>query len=449
MDQDPVIGGDVLLAKYVLDDALFADDAVHASVLLVGDDGQPYIEVDVEPGHSNLQMLEDIPVQIVINERPIRQIAPLIDGESDASVAVFDRRYNPLRPGGRIQNKRGRIGTLGLNGFHISTGQPAILSNWHVMSHNEGVVGDLIAQPRGSEFIARLRNGALPSENAFSYDVDAAAATLLGNRRTSNVPLGIGGREVASTQAAYVTQRVVKSGRTTEDTHGVVRSVTASVRVNYEGRRELYRNQILIRPYPPKPVAEISGPGDSGAVWLDFSTQRAVGLHFAGETGNAPDTAWANPIDQAMLAVDFRLRPVTDTGVTVYQFWFSQGGFNGRYDHWFKNDPASIPGYSSQGAVFRWFSAPASGRTAVYQWFSQVRFNHYYHLGSGDSFVPGTDYVRQNVAGYVSDGQLPGMVQLWIGYNERILDHHLTTNRTELTANGYGSIGSYGFVYPA
>ncbi len=63
------------------------------------------------------------------------------------------------------------------------------------------------------------------------------------------------------------------TGRTTDHTLGEIKDISATVRVDYDGRTALFRNQIL--------TGAMSQGGDSGSLVLDRK-RRAVGLLFAG-----------------------------------------------------------------------------------------------------------------------------------------------------------------------
>ena len=93
--------------------------------------------------------------------------------------------------------------------------------------------------------------------------------------------------------------KVVKSGRTTAVTFGVVARIHTTVRLDYGTAGEQDIGCFEIDPDPDHPAAnsQISMGGDSGAAWMAVERGRAttvmVGLHFAGETGNQPDHAMA------------------------------------------------------------------------------------------------------------------------------------------------------------
>ena len=86
---------------------------------------------------------------------------------------------------------------------------------------------------------------------------------------TSKEILGIG---TASAPIAPVPgMRVVKSGRSTEITEGVINTING--------------NTIEIKLHPDFPATyDLSDPGDSGAVWLEQESRAPVALHRAGTT---------------------------------------------------------------------------------------------------------------------------------------------------------------------
>jgi endonuclease G len=93
--------------------------------------------------------------------------------------------------------------------------------------------------------------------------------------------------------------RVVKSGRTTNVTFGIVQRIHVTTRVNYPGvgSKEIGCFEIGSDPQHPAVNDEISMGGDSGSAWLfvegDKPTDMMLGLHFAGEVGDEPEHALA------------------------------------------------------------------------------------------------------------------------------------------------------------
>ncbi len=109
---------------------------------------------------------------------------------------------------------------------------------------------------------------------------------------------------------------VVKSGRTTGITQGIVDGLSLSATINYDTTPNTFHDQIHIVPRPPWPAVdyEVSRGGDSGSVWINEATGRAVGLHFAGETDPAPTSEHgiANRMSKVAAAtgLNFSLTPL-------------------------------------------------------------------------------------------------------------------------------------------
>jgi len=74
--------------------------------------------------------------------------------------------------------------------------------------------------------------------------------------------------------------QLVKSGRRTGITYGRVTAVEGVARLAYGSLQRVIRSVITID--PRSSFEPVSGPGDSGAWWLDADTLQAAGLHFAG-----------------------------------------------------------------------------------------------------------------------------------------------------------------------
>ncbi len=80
-----------------------------------------------------------------------------------------------------------------------------------------------------------------------------------------------------------------------------------------------------------------SAPGDSGAMWLEHSTRRAVGLHFAGDA--APRRALAMAIGPVLDALAVDLAPTYVAG--DLQRRASPSSTPGRAEPWPSSRPAT------------------------------------------------------------------------------------------------------------
>ena len=221
--------------------------------------------------------------------------------------------FNPLVGGISCGNPRGTAGTLGAIVFDRATCRPMILSNWHVLAGaSSAAVGEDILQPGrvdgGTEAVATLTRMRLDSA------MDAAVATLNSARAHSRDIMNIG--TVTGMDDATLGMEVEKSGRTTGLTKGIVDGVSMSVQIDYgDPGIVAFNNQIRIVPRPPWPAVdvEISLGGDSGSIWVNERTNRAIGLHFGGERNPSPasaENALANPIKPVASAMNFSFLPI-------------------------------------------------------------------------------------------------------------------------------------------
>jgi hypothetical protein len=218
-------------------------------------------------------------------------------------------RADPLRGGISISDSRHNVaGTLGAKVTDRATGNVMILSNWHVL------VGDWAARTNqpilqpgrldggtGADTVAGL------TRDAMSRDLDAAVATLDGDRRLVNDQLGVG--RVRGLARAALGIKVAKSGRSSRVTSGQVTGLEGVTRLTYAGVQRLIRQVIAI---DPAGSGEVSRAGDSGALWLEYPERNGVGLHFAGS--DTPERALALDLGAVLAALDVDLDTSVDVG---------------------------------------------------------------------------------------------------------------------------------------
>ncbi|HEX8913332.1 MAG TPA: hypothetical protein VF796_13305 [Humisphaera sp.] len=281
---------------------------------------------------TTLTAADGTPVPVDVVERSYKpSYEVLVDPDappppmSDAERArERRRRLDTLTPGVSISHHAGSAGTLGLIVYDRETGEPYALSNWHVLQGPGGRIGDAVVQPGpyddgdvGRNVSGRLVRGHLGVAG------DCAVATIEGRRFGTDI-LGLG---VTPRRAARVNlgDRVVKSGRTTDVTFGVVARVGVVVNINYGGAVGVQQvGGFEVRPDPakPPPDGEISDGGDSGSAWMVADADGGdvvVGLHFAGETDPEPQAEHAlacnihSVLDKLKVTlIDPRAEAVTD-----------------------------------------------------------------------------------------------------------------------------------------
>jgi hypothetical protein len=185
-------------------------------------------------------------------------------------------------------------GTIGCV-VELDNGKVCILSNNHVLANeNNAQVGDPIIQPGNAEPVGAPdeKIGLLEKFIALQATdnlVDAAVAwTNLSRVSPKHVTYTLNPIPVAATTGLSV----MKNGRTTQSTLGMVTDIGVVVRVGYTPfpAGAGFRNQIGVRGV----AGPFSKPGDSGSLIVTAGTKQPVALLFAGSTDNM--VTFANPI---------------------------------------------------------------------------------------------------------------------------------------------------------
>lgn len=247
---------------------------------------------------------ERLPEKLVVNgiEVPTDVLERSYDAhlKLEATLRKPDRkkRVDPIVPGVSIAHPDVSAGTVGAVVYDARTGAPYVLSNWHVLQGDTGSIGDPISQPGSFDDNRVQQNlcGHLVRSHLGAAG-DCAIATIEGRQLAAEI-LDL---KVAVDQIAEpaLDDKVMKSGRTTAVTHGIVARVHVTARIDYGAVGPQDIGGFEIEPDPDHPARddEISMGGDSGSAWLSVTggkpTSTMVGLHFAGETGDAPEHALA------------------------------------------------------------------------------------------------------------------------------------------------------------
>lgn len=253
-------------------------------------------------------------------DRGIDELPKEINGfRTDVIVAVYRPRQlwrpatwsygerqspaEPLRGGVSIGAEYYESGTLGGIVVDRTTRQKMILSNWHVLvARWYASKGQRIYQPSRSDGGANADVVATYARHAMYRNLDAAVAALNEKRSLSNAQMGIA-RPVTGALPPELDMSVEKSGRTSRVTFGRVTGVFGIQRMRYDGVERILRDVIAIDPL--NQGQEVSSPGDSGSWWLESSSKRAVGLHFAGT--NQPERALALDMQEVLKALDVEI----------------------------------------------------------------------------------------------------------------------------------------------
>lgn len=224
--------------------------------------------------------------------KPGRMIPPVV-GVADRTAVFTDvqeigkvrlqvnRRAAPLQSGFSV----GRLPDTGTLGAIVRKGKKYfILSNSHVLADcGKAKLGDKVIYPGDmdragakaqavgvlSEFIA------FDETEDFVNHVDAALAEV-GDEFLDKLDFSIlRAKKPLATTEPVRGMKIVKRGRTSGDTEGVVKDVHFSVLIPYPSLGKIgFIDQVFCTQY--------SKPGDSGAIVVDKATGKIVGLHFAG-----------------------------------------------------------------------------------------------------------------------------------------------------------------------
>lgn len=214
---------------------------------------------------------------------------------AEAEASDRKTRIDPIKPGVSVANKKVSAGTIGCIVFDKTDGTPYILSNWHVLNGPTGQIGDDIVQPGpfDDNNTAPNRLGKLVRSHLGAAG-DCAIATI--EDRQFNAEILELAVKVESIGEPELGDKVIKSGRTTAVTHGIVSRINTMTRIDYGGsvgERAIGGFEIEVDPANPPSNGEVSMGGDSGSAWM-FKTNQGkagkvmAGLHFAGEGPSNP-----------------------------------------------------------------------------------------------------------------------------------------------------------------
>lgn len=275
--------------------------------------------------------IDGIKVATDVIARDYGSSASLVDLEAEnQAVSRRKRRLDPIVPGVSMAHIDGTAGTAGCMVYDAATGMPYVLSNWHVLHGPSGDIGDSIVQP-GRFDDSRVQDNVAGRlvRSHLGHAGDCAIAQIT-NRRFDAEIMDLNVR-VESIGEPELDDRVIKSGRTTKVTYGIVERVHVISNINYgaAGVRQIGCFEIGPDPKNPAHDGEISMGGDSGSCWMQVAadgsaTSMMLGLHFAGEVGHAPEQALA--CYPASVFKKLNIRPVRPQEVNLH--FEASGGFN-------------------------------------------------------------------------------------------------------------------------
>ncbi|TLM74525.1 DNA/RNA non-specific endonuclease [Pseudarthrobacter sp. NamB4] len=260
-----------------------------------------------------LIMVDGVPVPTDVIERDYR---PSFRAVAEPEPPVTKVRLDPIKPGVSVGHIRSSAGTIGCIVYDRHDGTPLILSNWHVLHGAAGALGDTVVQPGPHDDNRVSANGlGRLVRSHLGVAGDCAVATI----EERGFATAIQSLDVTPDQLGEpeLGDKVIKSGRTTGVTHGVVRRVDVIAKLRYGSAGTHSIGGFEIGPDPDNPPVdgEISRGGDSGAAWI-FKTPSGelttvlAGLHFGGEAGDSPDEHALACLPQSVFEkLEITLRP--------------------------------------------------------------------------------------------------------------------------------------------
>ncbi len=226
----------------------------------------------------------------------------------------------------------------------------------------------------------------------------------------------------------------MKSGRTTNVTHGVVTRIAVTTKLSYDGL-PVRIGGFEIGPDPKRPAKdnEISQGGDSGSIWLakdknGAATDIMLGLHFAGESADNPhEYALACAAHSVLEKLEVTL--VRPKGSEISLGGLGVAGYNPR----FLREEIPLPGANSSvkkdylavsgKTVFDYthFSLAMSARRKYARWVA-------YNIDGGRVVKAGIKRV-----GWKKDSRLPANAQIGDElYGNSIIDRGHLAKREDL-----------------
>jgi hypothetical protein len=220
---------------------------------------------------------------------------------------VLQTRYAP-RAAQRSHSDRVRpgigAGTLGAIVRDAGDGRFCLLSNWHVLcggagaQRGEPVFWPGAARPRTepAQAIAALERWINPKQGC-----DAAIAVLSAAMSHADAFGDIGVR-IGGLEEPRLGLALAQSGAASGISHALVDGVEGMFELDFGayGDRKHWMNGFRLVPNPRYGEHAFGMGGDSGAVWINQETQRAVALQFASNdgAGAGAGSAVAHPLSR-------------------------------------------------------------------------------------------------------------------------------------------------------
>ncbi|MGH7496883.1 MAG: transglycosylase SLT domain-containing protein [bacterium] len=205
------------------------------------------------------------------------------------------------RGGEGLQTTGRRIGTVGGRVCDRKTGEELLLTTWHVFAALEPPhLSALFSLPsqRGDRDQTNVRVDF--DRDAMHAHLDAAVFRVRDRTSLRHTPSHAS--TVTGVMIPQLGMRVFKASGTAGAAHGLVTGILGYAVQTYSGTRHVVGPFLQISSETHGQA--LSAPGDSGAWWVEKTSQRAVGLHVAGSPEANSALALSMPEVLEALSVD-------------------------------------------------------------------------------------------------------------------------------------------------
>jgi endonuclease G len=220
-----------------------------------------------------------------------RNYVPAIEGARNG--ATSSGAAPSLQPGLSVSHRLCPSGTLGLFVRDVTDDSLALLTNWHILADSSFArIGDPILQPGGTDGGTNADDIATLRRTLLGKDGDAAIATLNNSRpMTMEIPGPGLNRKPTGVRDPIPGETVIKCGRTTGVTEGIVEGIGTYFPIYRTRDRVPIEGFEIVLPDRSNPAnLEISANGDSGSAIIAKTSNDLVGILFAGERDQAPQS---------------------------------------------------------------------------------------------------------------------------------------------------------------
>lgn len=216
-------------------------------------------------------------------------------------------RIDPAKFGASMGDvTRRSTGIFGAIVREAGSSRLCLLSIWHVLCGASAA--------RSGEFICRsgaLHPGAGPEPPIgtlerwldLGHGCDAAIA-MLSAEVTDDGSISDIGIRIKGVEEPRLGLALAKAGAASGVAHAVVDGIEGTFELDYSGHGDQKRwmDGCRLIPDPDSQEDGISGAGDSGAVWINPASERAVALHFGGEdcVGSTAGSTLAHPLSRIL-----------------------------------------------------------------------------------------------------------------------------------------------------